>query len=180
MAFRPCGTHSKTISAPRHDAGAEFPTQSSFSLPSHLQNLTESPSANRELTEPQQAGKRLDGPNYQSVWPNVANWRMPQCRAAGPQCDQKVNKELGCILWKAVYRNDNRCRNRDRPGPTYSPSPPWYPPHSGVGYKGIQPCCRNLKDVECPKYTAKTSFGGLRNRGSSRATIVCRLPAGSA
>ena len=99
----PCGTHSKTISAPRHDAGAKFPTQSSFSLPSHLQNLTESPSANRELTEPQQAEKQLDGLNYQSAWPSVVNWRMPQCRAAGPQCDQKVNKELGCILWKAVY-----------------------------------------------------------------------------
>jgi len=32
------------------------------------------------------------------------------CRGAEPQCDQKVNKELGCILWKVVYRNDNRCK----------------------------------------------------------------------
>jgi len=36
------------------------------------------------------------------------------CRGAEPQCDQKANKELGCILWKAVYRNDNRCSLGDR------------------------------------------------------------------
>ena len=32
--------------------------------------------------------------------PGVVNWLMPRCRAAGLQCDQKVNKKLGLFCGK--------------------------------------------------------------------------------
>ena len=104
----PCGTNSRTISAPRHDPSAKSPARSSLSFPGHSQKLKGDPSASRELMEHQQAKHQLNVPDYRSAWPSVTNRLMPGCRGAELQYDQKVNNEFGPILWKAVYRNDNR------------------------------------------------------------------------
>jgi len=34
---------------------------------------------------------------------------LASCRAAGPQCDQKVNKDFRPILWDSVYRIVTSC-----------------------------------------------------------------------
>ena len=54
----------------------------------------------RNLTEFQWAKKQLHGPDYWPTWPSVANWLMPQSRAAGLQYDQKVNNKLGLFCGK--------------------------------------------------------------------------------